>query len=146
MLTRLNHGTVTMLKQFIKFSLVGLVNTAIHYGIFIFLYKFVGVYHLFASGIGFCFAMANSYVMNKRWTFKSSGSDVRREIIKFIIVNLISLAINLGSMAVLVELFSIQPPVAQLVTIGVTLAVNFSGNRFWTFKVKQEDLVVGRNS
>ena len=90
--------------------------------------------------------MANSYVMNKRWTFRSSGSDVRREFIKFFIVNLISLSINLGSMAVLVEVFSIQPPVAQLVTIGVTLAINFSGNRFWTFKVKQEDLVVGRNS
>ncbi len=135
-----------MLKQFIKFSLVGLVNTAIHYGIFISLYEFLGVYHLFASGIGFCFAVTNSYVINKHWTFKSRGADVRREFTRFLIVNLISFSINLGSMAILVELFSIHPPVAQLVTIGLTLAVNFSGNRFWTFKVKQEDLVVGRNS
>ena len=135
-----------MLKQFIKFSLVGLLNTAIHYGIFISLYEFAGVYHLFASGIGFCFAMTNSYVINKHWTFKSRESDVRGEFVRFFIVNLISLSINLGSMAVLVELFLIHPPVAQLVTIGLTLAVNFSGNRFWTFKVKQEDLVIDRHS
>ncbi len=135
-----------MLKQFIKFSLVGLLNTAIHYGIFISLYEFVGVYHLFASGIGFCFAMTNSYVINKRWTFQSRGSDVRGEFVRFFIVNLISLSINLGSMAVLVELFLIHPPVAQFVTIGLTLAVNFLGNRFWTFKVKQEDLVIDRHS
>ena len=135
-----------MLKQFIKFSLVGLLNTAIHYGIFISLYDFLGVYHLFASGIGFCFAMTNSYVINKRWTFQSRGSDVRGEFVRFFIVNLISLSINLGSMAVLVELFLIHPPVAQFVTIGLTLAVNFLGNRFWTFKVKQEDLVIDRHS
>ena len=97
-----------MITQFIKFSLIGLLNTAIHYGIFIALYEFFGAYHLFASGIGFCFAVTNSYVINKHWTFKSKGSDVRQEFIKFLIVNLISLSINLGSMAVLVELFSIQ--------------------------------------
>ncbi len=135
-----------MLTQFVKFALVGLLNTAIHYGIFIALYELIGVYHLFASGIGFCFAMTNSYVINKRWTFKSKGSNVRQEFIRFLIVNLISLSVNLGSMAVLVELFSIHPPVAQIVSIGLTLAVNFTGNRFWTFKVIQEDLVVGGNS
>lgn len=123
-----------MLTQFAKFSLVGLLNTAIHYGVFYCLYRFMGFYHLLASGIGFCFAVTNSYFINKYWTFKSRGSDVRREFMKFLIVNLLSLSINLASMAILAELLSIHPPIAQLVAIGFTLLVNFLGNKFWTFK------------
>jgi len=46
----------------------------------------------------------------------------------------VSLSINLGCMAILVELFDMYPPVAQLVTIGFTLVVNFLGNKFWTFR------------
>jgi putative flippase GtrA len=123
-----------MLTQFIKFSLVGVLNTAIHYGVFYSLYEFVGLYYVLASGIGFCLAVTNSYFCNKFWTFKRRGSDVRREFMKFFIVNCLTLSINLGSMAILVELFAMHPPVAQLVTIGITLVINFLGNKFWTFK------------
>jgi putative flippase GtrA len=123
-----------VLIQFTKFSLVGLLNTAIHYGVFFCLYRFMGVHHLIASGIGFCFAVTNSYLINKYWTFKSRASDVRREFTKFLIVNLLSLSVNLASMAILVELLSIHPPIAQFVAIGFTLLVNFLGNKFWTFR------------
>lgn len=123
-----------MLKQFIKFSLVGVLNTAIDYGVFYGLYEFVGIHYVLASGIGFCLAVTNSYICNKHWTFKSRGADVRREFLKFFVVNIVSLSINLACMAILVELFSLYPQVAKLVTIGITLAVNFTGNKFWTFR------------
>jgi putative flippase GtrA len=123
-----------MLKQFVKFALVGVLNTAIHYGVFYSLFEFAGLYYVLASGIGFGLAVTNSYFCNKFWTFKSRKADVRREFAKFFIVNIVSLSINLACMAVLVELFAMYPPVAQLVTIGITLVINFLGNKFWTFK------------
>ena len=123
-----------MLKQFVKFSLVGVLNTTIHYGVFYTLYEFLGLYYILASGLGFCLAVTNSYICNKYWTFKSRGADVGREFVKFFIVNIVSLSINLACMAILVELFDLHPPVAQVVTIGITLIVNFTGNKFWTFK------------
>ncbi len=111
-----------------------MLNTAIHYGVFYSLYEFVGLYYVLASGIGFCLAVTNSYFFNKYWTFKRRGSDMRREFVKFFIVNIVSLSINLACMAIVVVLFAMYPPVAQLVTIGVTLVVNFTGNKFWTFR------------
>ncbi|MCF7973032.1 MAG: GtrA family protein [Phycisphaerae bacterium] len=125
-----------MLTQFIKFSLVGLLNTAIHYGIFYVTYQYMGLYHLLASTVGFCFAVSNSYIINKYWTFKTRGSKKRREFAKFVIVNLITLSINLGSMALLVERFGMDPRTAQLASIGLTLSINFLGNKFWTFRPK----------
>ena len=125
-----------MLTQFIKFSLVGLLNTAIHYGIFYVTYEYMGLYHLLASTIGFCFAVTNSYLINKHWTFKTRGANVHHEFAKFIIVNLVTLSINLGSMAILVEQCGMDPRIAQLASIGLTLSINFLGNKFWTFRHK----------
>ncbi len=125
-----------MLTQFIKFSLVGVLNTAIHYGIFYVTYTYMGLHHYLASTLGFCVAVTNSYLINKHWTFKTKGSNVNREFAKFIIVNLITLSINLGSMALLVEQFSMDPRIAQLASIGLTLSINFLGNKFWTFRKK----------
>ena len=125
-----------MLTQFIKFSLVGLLNTAIHYGIFYVTFTYMGVHHLLASTLGFSVAVTNSYLINKHWTFKTRGSKVHHEFAKFIIVNLITLSINLGSMAVLVEQFGMDPRIAQLASIGLTLSINFLGNKFWTFRQK----------
>jgi putative flippase GtrA len=120
--------------QFIKFSLVGVLNTAIHYGVFYVLYSVGEFYYLLASGVGFCVAVTHSYILNKFWTFKRRGSRVREEFIKFFIVNIFSLAINLSGMAIFVELLAVQPPIAQMITIGLTLVINFLGNKFWTFR------------
>lgn len=127
-----------MLAQFIKFAIVGVLNTAIHYGVFYALYSFAGLYHLIASGAGFCAAVAHSYFLNKFWTFKRRGSRIHEEFGKFFLVSILSLCVNLTGMAVLVELLAVHPPLAQLVTIGITLVVNFLGNRFWTFRIRPE--------
>ncbi|NQV32311.1 MAG: GtrA family protein [Phycisphaeraceae bacterium] len=112
------------------------MNTAIHYGIFYVTYTYMGLYHLLASTLGFGFAVTNSYIVNKYWTFKTRGSKKRREFAKFIIVNLVTLSINLGSMALLVEQCGMDPRIAQLASIGLTLSINFLGNKFWTFRQK----------
>ena len=121
-----------MLRQLIKFSLVGVLNTAIHVGVFNLLFYFMQ--YLLAQSIGFLFAVTNSYYINKKWTFKSRDRDVKREFTRFMIVNLVSLSVNLGCLAALVELYHFNPRVAQLLTVVVSLAVNFTGNKFWTFR------------
>ncbi|MCB2183897.1 MAG: GtrA family protein [Desulfobulbaceae bacterium] len=122
-----------MLSQFFKFSLVGVANTVIHYGVFYLLYSVWGLYHLLASALGFIVAVTHSYILNKFWTFKRRGSPVSREFSKFVLINILSLTVNLTGMAVLVESFQVNPLLAQLVTIAITMVINFLGNKFWTF-------------
>jgi len=106
----------------------------------------MGLHHLLASTLGFCVAVTNSYLINKHWTFKTKGSNVRHEFAKFIIVNLVTLSINLGSMALLVEQWAMDPRIAQLASIGLTLSINFLGNKFWTFRKKPKPEELPGNS
>ncbi len=123
-----------MLTQLIKFSIVGVLNTAIHYVIFFYLYSYLGVYHLLASATGFCFAVTNSYFVNKHWTFAQRNSNKSHQFVKFLTVNLVALMVNLTGMLLLVESFQVNPLLAQLVMIVITLTVNFMGTKFWSFR------------
>lgn len=123
-----------MLIQFAKFGLVGFVNTAIHYAVFYVLYSLFGVHYLVASAIGYAAGLVNSYLMNRTWTFKSRRSDKTLEFSVFVLVNVVSLGLNLIALKLLVSRGHVPPEFAQIIAIAFSLTANFAGNKFWTFK------------
>ncbi len=123
-----------MISQLMKFSLVGVINTLIHYALFYLFYSLFGVYHLVASTLGFIAAVINSFLLNKYWTFRSSSPQLATQFLRFFSVSLAALLINLATMALLVEWYMVDPLVAQLAAIGFTLLVNFAGNKWWSFR------------
>ena len=60
------------INKFIKFGLVGVLNTLINWIIFALL-NFVGVYYIVANVIAYAIATANSYIWNSKWVFKYNG-------------------------------------------------------------------------
>lgn len=122
-----------MAVQFIKFGLVGVLNTALHYTVFYILYSFIGLNYLLASAIGYAAGLINSYILNRNWTFKSYDTDRKREFARFAWVNLLSMGVNLSALKILVAWGGLRPEVAQALAILFSLVANFVGNRFWAF-------------
>ena len=118
-------------RQFLIFSLVGVLNTAVHFAVFLVLFRFFGVPMLLASAIGYASGVANSYFMNRRWTFRVAAPPSTVEFLRFALVNLISLAVNLAVLEFLVRVAAIIPEVAQVAAIAASLIVNFAGNKKW---------------
>jgi len=119
--------------QFIRFALVGVLNSAIQYLIFLFLYSLIGTQYLLASIIGYIAGMINSYILNRRWTFGSRSQKLLTELGRFVAVNLISLGVNLGLLFLLVSTGVMAPQWAQVLAIAGSTLVNFVLNKFWTF-------------
>ena len=122
-----------MVKRFATFSLIGVVNTIIHFIVFMLLFETLGLHYLLASTLGFVAAVLNSYWMNSRWTFAGLARRDTREFIRFVTVSVLALLLNFCCMLVLVDLWSLYPPLAQVISILFTLVVNFLGNRYWSF-------------
>lgn len=122
--------------QFVKFGLVGVLNTLVHYLVFLLLYRLAGLAVTVASAIGYMVGVANSFILNRRWTFRVSGSGAGSEFVKFTVVNIISMGINLLILQVVISLGGVIPEIAQVLAILCTLVVNFTGNKWWTFKPK----------
>ena len=121
------------MAQFIKFAIVGVLNSAIQYLVFLFLYSLTGTPYLLASIIGYLAGMINSYILNRRWTFGSRSQKLFTELSRFVAVNLVSLGVNLGLLYLLVSTGVMIPQWAQVVAIVGSTLVNFVLNKVWTF-------------
>lgn len=122
------------IRRAVRFGLVGVVNTAIDFTIFYLLHYIFSVGYLLANLVAFLTASINSYLLNRRWTFKSTAVDVHREFLQYTIVLAIGFALNEGTLYLLVSRFGWAPIVAKVGATVLSLSWNFTANRFWTFK------------
>ncbi len=122
------------LIQFVKFSLVGVLNSLVHFCIFIALYRVATLHYLASSAIGYFAGTINSYILNRRWTFSSRQEKIKKEFTKFVLVNAVALLVNVGALRFFKENLGMSAEAGQVFAIGLSLGVNFLGNRYWTFK------------
>lgn len=118
--------------EFVKFSLVGLLNTGVDVAIF-FLLTWLGIQYVTAQIVSYSCGAGNSYLLNKFWTFRSSGLSYS-EIMRFTIVNLVSLGISVIVLTLLRETAGMDLAVAKGVATISALSANFLGNKLWVFK------------
>lgn len=122
------------MEKFIKFGLVGVLNTVITIVVFNIL-RFVGINMIVANSVGYICGMTNSYLWNNKWVFKSNSKEVGT-IIKFIVVNLITMIINNCILILVVQKIGINEVIAQCLALILTTVINFIGSNIWIFKKK----------
>ena len=70
------------LIQFLKYGLVGCINTAITLGVIFLCKSLLGINEYVANILGYTAGLINSFIWNKTWVFKSK-KGYRREAVKF---------------------------------------------------------------
>ncbi len=140
MLSQTNKGyyqkNKLLIKQFLKFGIVGAVGTFIDFALLNLFHQFFGWWLYLSATLSFLAAVINNYLFNKYWTFKnfSGNKGADRQFAQFVLVSIVGLLINLGVMSLLVEKWGIWYNWAKAVATLVVLFWNFWANRFWTFR------------
>ena len=144
----------TLINQFGKFFLVGIMNTLVDLiilnGETILSGVRQGSGYAIQKGVSFLVAVTFSYFLNKNWTFgDSSKQEQGKKFSQFIFVSLIGMAINITVATVAVTY--LKPVVNSMlhlsfltdqlwVSLGalcgtaIGLIWNFIGYKFWVFK------------
>ena len=138
---------IPFLFQFAKFGATGVANFAVDIGILnllIFLSgEAVGIDYTIFKVISFTFAVTNSFLWNKFWTFKKDGTkEAGKEFLGFIGISLVGLAVNAIVASVLVNIVGPQSGINVKTWASVSAAAasvcvmfwNFIGYKFWVFK------------
>ena len=118
-------------EKFVKFSLVGVLNTIIGYGIFFILSFYVN--YILALLIAHIIGVMNSYFWNRSWVFQSKKNKII-EFLKFYSVYGIMLLINIATLYYLVSIFEISPQVSQLIILPFITILTYAGHNYWSFK------------
>jgi putative flippase GtrA len=122
-----------VMVQFVKFGIVGVSNTLLSLAIYAVLLKVFGVWYLAASAIGFTVGAVNGFVLNRRWTFEGHVGDALTPV-RWGVVQGCGLLLNLGLVALCVEVADTDKLVGQALATAVVVVVTFAANRAWTFR------------
>jgi putative flippase GtrA len=122
------------ISKLASYLVVGALNTAVQYLIFIALINWTPIPTLLASTIGYLAGTVNSYVLNRTWTFRQRRPPSVPEFLRFCIVNAISLAVNLAVLQWFLSSTGAPAALAQAIAIAASLGVNFAANMLWTFR------------
>lgn len=129
------------LWQFIKFNVVGAMNTFVDMAVYYALIA-MGVGYGAAQVCGYACGMINSYLWNKSWTFRHTQArepetDRRAgkgRLIRFAVLNAATLGLSLALLYVAVTVNGWSQIWSKLAVTAVTTVINFTGSRLWVFK------------
>ncbi|MED0657064.1 GtrA family protein [Anoxybacillus ayderensis] len=117
---------------FFRFIVVGMSNTLVDFLVFFSLITLHAPY-MWAQIFGYSVGVINSYIWNRTWTFRSAGG-MKKQFVRFLVVNLCSLIVTI----MMLHRFSEMFPIALNKTIATMsgIAINWFGSRMWVFSEK----------
>lgn len=130
-------------RQFMKYSIVGASGFVINMAVYSIMVKWVGLYYMSAAIVSFTVAVTNNFFLNKYWTFNNPQGAVSRQMRRFMVISVASLALNLAILRTLMEIMASidtlgvhvdRAIIAQAIAITICTVLNFSGNKLWSFR------------
>lgn len=119
------------LRQVARFLVVGVVSTLINISIYWLLYR-AGLAYALAMPIGFVSGAVFGYFANSVFTFAAPRRTLAAAL-RYITVNLVSLAVGEAVLIGLVEQAGLSVAVSSGMVLFVTTALNFLGAKFFAF-------------
>lgn len=93
---------IELLKQLLRYGLVGVANTIVGFGAILVLQILVGLDPYSANAGGYAIGLATSFALNRVWTFQVSDRPVGR-LLRFVLAFAMSYAANLSTLTLLLS-------------------------------------------
>ena len=123
--------------HYLKFCIVGGLNTAIDFFVFSFL-SYLGVYYIVAQCVSYGCGVLNSYLLNRTWTFQQQGKRGKYEFLKFTALNVFTLIVTSFLLTLFHSKFNMPLPYSKILVTVISVGLNYIGTRFWVFKPLKE--------
>lgn len=124
-----------IVKEIVKFGLVGILNTFVSLFIIFMLMNYFHVSYVLSNLCGYTVAVINSFIWNKLWTFYGKGS-IKNEFIIFMVIFVICYLAQLGLLIFLKEVLTLSVDISQILAMIFYMVLNFIGQKYFAFNKK----------
>jgi len=126
------------LRRFLTFCLVGLSGVLVNMGLLWLLTELVGFPYLVSAAFSIESSIISNFVLNDRFTFRDrrlpTAKSFLNRLLKFNLVSLAGLALNMSVLWLLTEVFGLYYLLSNLCGIAVAVLWNYLVNSLWTWK------------
>jgi len=125
--------------QFIKFGIVGCINT---FSSWLFYYPliFLNFNYKIATTIAYILSSIIGYILNRKWVFENKIYS-SNSVLKYYLVYGSSYILNITSMYIFVERINVSQLIAPLLVLFITVPYNFIFNKLWVFTKKENKYI-----
>lgn len=130
-----NFVTIILQKQIARFLLVGAFNAVFGYVAFLVLYYALheSLHYNIVLAISYIISVTNSFLLQRRFVFKSRARACT-EFMRFNLVNLSGMLVNMGLLSLSVNFVTNNIPLAQAVSLLGTIAFIYVGHQLFSFR------------
>jgi putative flippase GtrA len=117
-----------------RFLVVGGYNAAFGYVVFVALYYWIGgtVHYNIVLLISYLVSTTNSYLLQRRFVFASRSRRLP-EFVRFNLVNLAGMLVNMGFLSLAVNFVTPKIALAQAAALVFTIAFLYAGHSLFSF-------------
>lgn len=117
--------------KFFRFIAVGILNTAVSFGLFLVFFHLFGFHYLVANATVFISWVWFGYQLQRTLAFRVPKSKDGFK--KFLLNQLLFIGVSSFSMWLVVELGGVEPEIAWLITVGLVTLGMYVVSRLWVF-------------
>ena len=125
-----------MIKQFIRFVVIGALNTLVDFTIYLLLTRSLGLYYVYSNLVSVAFAGIIAFFLSKHITFQNKEADHLQQSTKFALVAASVFLLNNTVLFALVHWLNVHDILAKIIATGCVVLWSFGWQRFWVFRVK----------
>ena len=114
------------IKKFLRYCIVGVGNTLVDFITFVILFYVFNVDTYISQATAFLVATFNSYIWNRRFTFKSHAKLFGKNLVLFYILNFVTMSISLIGLYLFYDVLGINELISKVLAAPFVFAVKLS--------------------
>ena len=122
--------------ELFRYLLVGIANTVVGIGIIYLSMYFLHFNIVESNALGYIIGILFSFLLNKKWTFKSNDK-IPSSFIRFLLIMALAYCANLETVLFSVDKLDLNPYIAQALGVFPYTAIGYFGCRYFGFKKQQ---------
>lgn len=116
------------------FCLVGATTALLNFSVFGILWNLLQINYRFAVTCSYILSALFHFTANRRFTFKSHGTDLHAHAFKYLIMILINYTITMCVMYIVVEILTLSPYFGVACSITATFGTGYLLAKYWVFR------------
>lgn len=121
-----HKGFIALIKQMVKFGIVGFLAFCIDYGLFLVLTYALGIWYIAASTVSFVVSTVFNYALSMRYVFQGKETQTAmQQFAIFFVLSLVGLGLNQLILWACGDMLGIPAWIGKLIATFLVMVYNF---------------------